>query len=82
MKRETFEEVLREALNRLDATRPSVDLASGLVSRRADPEVGIGGVRYGKPEKLVGQAVSRLAALGRTSKPIVAPSPDLMPPCF
>lgn len=78
MKREVFEEMVVKALNGLSA-----ELVEGAASaKRVSRKAGIGGVRYGKSEKLVGQAVSRLAASGRTNKPIAIPSPDMVPPCF
>lgn len=78
MKREAFEEMVVKALNGL-----STEIVEGTASaKRVSRKAGIGGVRYGKSEKLVGQAVSRLASSGRTSKPLAIPSPDMVPPCF
>lgn len=78
MKREAFEEMVVKALTGL-----ATDMVEGAAKpKRKSSKVGIGGVRYGKSEKLVGQAVSRLAASGRTNKPIAIPSPDMVPPCF
>ncbi|TXT28143.1 MAG: hypothetical protein FD131_3276 [Rhodocyclaceae bacterium] len=78
MKREDFEEMVVKALSGL-----STEIVEGATSaKRKSRKAGIGGVRYGKSEKLVGQVVSRLAASGRTSKPITIPSPDMVPPCF
>jgi hypothetical protein len=77
MKREAFEEMVVKALNGL-----STEMVEGAASAKRISRKGIGGVRYGKTEKLVGQAVSRLAASGRTNKPITIPSPDMVPPCF
>ncbi|WP_126447955.1 hypothetical protein [Sulfuricystis multivorans] len=74
MKREVFEEMVQKALNGL--------AASPVEGKRKSRKAGIGGVRYGKAEKLVGQAVSRLAAISRSNKPIAIPSPDIVPPCF
>lgn len=78
MKREVFEEMVEKALSVLSAEMVDGTARAKRVSRKA----GIGGVRFGKSEKLVGQAVSRLAASGRTNKPIAIPSPDMVPPCF
>lgn len=78
MNRETFEEMVQKALTGL-----STNLVEAPASqKRKSRKEGIGGVRYGKAEKLVGQAVARLATCGRTNKPIIAPSPDMVPPCF
>ena len=78
MKREAFEEMVLQALNGLAA---SLVEETGTTKRKSR-KTGIGGVRYGKTEKLVGQAVSRLAASSRSNKPIAIPSPDMVPPCF
>lgn len=78
MKREAFEKMVQQALNGLAAS-----LVEGTgTTKRKSRKAGIGGVRYGKSEKLVGQAVSRLAASSRSNKPIAIPSPDMVPPCF
>jgi len=78
MNRETFEEMVQKALTGLSGNMVDAQVSQKRKSRKA----GIGGVRYGKTEKLVGQAVSRLAASSCSNKPIAIPSPDMVPPCF
>lgn len=78
MQRKTFEAMLQQALARLAPPIPDGRSAAKAAGRTG----GLGGIRYGKSRKLVGQAAQRLAAGGRTSKPIPLPFPTMGPPCF
>jgi hypothetical protein len=74
VKRETFEELVHSAL--------AADVAKTPVSKSAARHRAIGGIRYGETEQIVGRAVRLLAAMHHTSKPVQAPSPAFVPPCF
>ena len=78
MKRETFEAALQKALNRLAPPIPDGRSAATAEGRTG----GLGGIRYGNTRQLVGRTAQRLAASGRTSKPIPLPFPTMGPPCF
>jgi hypothetical protein len=77
MRRETFEEMLRQALDGL-AANPAENAAE----KQKHGETGIGGISYGDAERRVAQAVSRLSAPGRPNKPLIVPSSEMVPPCF
>lgn len=77
MERDSFEQMVEKALEQL--TTSMVDAPP---MKRRGKKGGIKNVCYGTKEKLVGQAVARLAASGRSNKPISAPDPSLVPPCF
>lgn len=74
MKREAFEAMVNAALEAM-----LTDVAEMPVRQRKQ---GIGGIRYGQAEQIVGRAVSELTQLRHNAKPIVAPSPAFVPPCF
>jgi hypothetical protein len=78
MKRSDFEEMVEGVL--LDMTKSMVDepIKKGQTKKR-----GIGGLIYGEAERNVAHAVSRLAAANsRINKPLMAPAPEMVPPCF
>lgn len=78
MKRDKFEEMVVEALSAI-----AEDIVANPSAKNKATATGIGGVRYGEAERKVAGAVARLAASHRrAAKPLVAPCPDMVPPCF
>ena len=74
MKREAFEDMLMKALT---------GVAEAMVDKPSSKPQGIGGLRFGSSEREVGNAVSRLTVrYHRANKPMQAPQPEMVPPCF
>ncbi len=78
MKRSDFEAMVEGVL--LDMT---TDMVERPIKKEQAKKRGIGGLIYGEAERTVANAVSRLAAANpRINKPLVAPVPEMVPPCF
>lgn len=78
MTRSDFEAMVEGVL--LDMT---TDMVERPIKKEHAKKRGIGGLIYGEAERTVANAVSRLAAANpRINKPLVAPVPELVPPCF
>lgn len=78
MKREAFEEMVQDALSAMATSM----VESPVKKSGSKKKGGIGGLRYGEAERKVAKAVSLLASSQRVSKPLMAPSPEMVPPCF
>ncbi len=78
MKRDDFEDMVQQALNRLAG-----DLIDKATTAKEKARVeGIGCPTYSDADRKAAQSVARLAACGRKIKPITIPSLDMVPPCF
>lgn len=78
MKRSDFEAMVEGVL--LDMT---ADMVERPIKKEQAKKRGIGGLVYGEAERKVAKAVSRLAAADhRIHKPLMAPAPEMVPPCF
>jgi hypothetical protein len=78
MKRSDFEKMVEGVL--LDM---ATDIVSKPIKKGQGKKRGIGGLIYGDAERKVAHAVSRLAAANhRANKPLIAPAPEMVPPCF